>query len=308
MTNKLINIWICILSALLLFPVLTAANEPLFFSDITYAKVDTIELQLNIAVPSVDKAITNARFPLLLFIHGGGWRTGHRNAYNKQIQNAASKGYVAATISHRLTSIEDKNGKPLYPWPAAIHDCKAAIRYLKSVAEQYHIDTTRIGATGGSSGGHLSLLMGLTQAKHGLEGDMVITNQERQPKSHSSRIHAVVNIAGPTEMISCHKAPVVTPFSEYLLQGSPTDNPDAYFESSPINYITKDCVPILTIQGTMDDVVPFEQAVIFDNRMKAAGALHELYPLKGQKHILNAEASNESWRVLYAFFDKHLKK
>ena len=305
---KPVNKWIYVLSALLLFPALTHGTGSSFFPDITYAKVDTIELQLNIAVPAISEVNADTKFPLLVFIHGGGWRTGHRNAYNQQIKNAAAKGYVAATISHRLTSIEDDNGKARYPWPAAIHDCKAAVRFLKSVAGQYHIDTTRIGATGASSGGHLSLLLGLTQAGHGLEGNVMITNQGRQGKSYSSRIHAVVNKAGPTEMISCHKAPVVSPFSEYLLEGSPTDNPTGYFESSPINYIMKGGVPILTIHGTMDDVVPFEQAVIFDNRMKAVGAPHKLYPLKGQKHIFDAGARDEYWRASYAFVDKHLKK
>ena len=76
-----------------------AQSEPAFIENILYARADTAELRLNISIP-VEQDV---KYPLLIFIHGGGWQTGHRDAYNDQIQNAARRGFVAATISHRYT-------------------------------------------------------------------------------------------------------------------------------------------------------------------------------------------------------------
>jgi acetyl esterase/lipase len=279
--------------------------EPTFTSNISYAKIDSIDLQLNIAIPDLTDNNSRHKFPLIIFIHGGGWREGHRNAYNGQIKKAAKKGFVAATISHRLTSIEDKNGKPLYPWPAAIHDCKAAIRFLKANASAYNIDTTKIGVTGASSGGHLALMLGLTNPSHKLEGNLKIHSNNNKINV-STKVHAVVNISGPTEMISCHKAPIVTPYSEYLLQGSPANNRADYIEASPVTYLRKNILPIMTLHGELDDVVPFEQALILDEMIKKLGGNHELQSFENQGHVFNKEAAQKSWELLYKFFEKNL--
>lgn len=293
----------CVLHSLLF----AQNSSPKFLTGITYANVDSIALQLNIALPILDINNPDIKYPLLIFIHGGGWREGHRNAYNGQIKTATQKGYVAATISHRLTAIEDKKGIPLHPWPAAIYDCKAAVRYLKANAKKYHIDTTKIGVTGASSGGHLSLMMGLTKPEHGLDGAVEIVKEANADYAVSSSVQAVVNISGPTEMISCHKAPIVTHYFEYLLEGSPTDNISGYIQSSPVSYLRKDMVPIMTLHGKLDDVVPFEQAIILDYKIKALGGFHKLYSFDDQGHIFKGDAAQESWQVLYDFFDEHLK-
>lgn len=281
-----------------------------FRENITYGTIDSIKLQLNIAWPEITTKNNLTKYPLIIFIHGGGWREGHRNAYNHQIQEAAQRGYVAATISHRLTSVVDKDGKTAYPWPAAIHDSKAAVRFLKANANKFHIDTCNIGITGASSGGHLALMVGLTNPTHNLEGKVhVVGIDNNSSKSKiSSKVHAVVNISGPTEMFSGHKAPIVTSYFEFLLGGSSLINPDAYLQSSPIQYITKNTLPIMTIHGKNDDVVPFEQALILDAKIRAAGGLHNLYALENQGHIFHGNAEKESWDALYNFFDKHLKQ
>ncbi|MDB2462831.1 alpha/beta hydrolase [Algibacter sp.] len=281
-----------------------------FRDNITYGIIDSTELQLNIAWPKITTKNSINKYPLIIFIHGGGWREGHRNAYNNQIKAAAERGYVGVTISHRLTSVVDKDGKTAYPWPASIHDSKAAVRFLKANADKFHIDTCNIGITGSSSGGHLALMVGLTNNTPSLDGTVrVVGIDNNTSKSKiSSKVHAVVNISGPTEMFSCHKAPKVTSYFEYLLGGSPLINPDAYLQSSPIQYVTKNTLPIMTIHGKNDDVVPFEQALILDAKIRAAGGVHNLYALENQGHIFNGNAEKESWTALYNFFDKHLKQ
>ncbi len=115
----------------------------------------------------------------------------------EQIQEAAKRGYVAATISYRLMKYDEAKKEtttatPIFP--AQIHDAKAAIRWVRANAKKYNVDPDRIGVTGGSAGGHLSLLVGLTDPASGLEGES--GNPEQ-----SSRVQAVVNVFGPTDMV-----------------------------------------------------------------------------------------------------------
>ena len=128
--------------------------------NITYGKAGDTELKLDLARPQGD-----GPFPAIVFIHGGGWYQGNRQGYRGQIQEAAKRGYVAATISYRLMQFDESKKEtttatPIFP--AQIHDAKAAIRWLRANAKKYHVDPDRIGVTGGSAGGHLSLLGGLT--------------------------------------------------------------------------------------------------------------------------------------------------
>ena len=127
-------------------------------------------------------------FPAIVFIHGGGWYQGSRQGYRGQIMEAARRGYVAATISYRLMKFDEEKNETTTAapnFPAQIHDAKAAIRWQRANANNYHVDPDRIGVTGGSAGGHLSLLVGLTDARSNLEGDGGNPDQ-------SSRVQAVV--------------------------------------------------------------------------------------------------------------------
>jgi acetyl esterase/lipase len=127
--------------------------------NITYGKAGDTELKLDLARPQGD-----GPFPAIVFIHGGGWYQGNPQGYRGQIQEAARRGYVAATISYRLMQFDESKKEtttatPIFP--AQIHDAKAAIRWVRANASKYHINPNRIGVTGGSAGGHLSLLVGL---------------------------------------------------------------------------------------------------------------------------------------------------
>ena len=285
-----------VLPALLCAGAATAvAAEIVVEEKITFRIVDGQELQLDLARPDGE-----GPYPAIVFIHGGGWRGGNRAAYRREIEEAARRGYVAVTVSYRLTQPDDQR-KARYPFPAQVHDVKCAIRWLRANAAEYRVDPDRIGVTGGSAGGHLSLMLGVTDESAGLEGDGCHSDQ-------SSRVQAVVNVFGPTDMLHLHKtsegaAPIVASF----LGGEPDQVEDAYRDASPITYVDGDDPPILTIHGTADTLVPPDQAERFDAAMKKAGAKHKLLLLEEQGHGFRGEAVAEAQRAMYAFFDEHLK-
>jgi acetyl esterase/lipase len=264
-------------------------------TDITYAKVGDRELQVDMCSPEGD-----GPFPAIVFIHGGGWRGGARQGYRGAIVAAARRGYVAVTVTYRLTD-PDKEGKATNPFPACVYDVKAAVRWLRAHAKDYHVDPDRIGATGGSAGGHLVLMLGTTDKSAGLEGDEGYPDQ-------SSRVQAVVNEFGPTDMAELYRtskgaAPIVASF----LAGTPDDAAETYRKASPVTYVSKDDPPTLTIHGGADPLVPPAQAKLFDAAMKKAGATSELLILEGQGHGFRGEANQKAHEAMFAFFDKYLK-
>lgn len=265
---------------------------------ITYGKGGDTDLKLDLARPEGE-----GPFPAIVFIHGGGWYGGNRAGYLGQIQEAAKRGYVAATISYRLMKFDIKKKEtttatPIFP--AQIHDAKTAIRWLRANANKYHVDPNRIGVTGGSAGGHLSLLVGLTDKDDKLEG-------EGGSPQQSSRVQAVVNVFGPTEMASGHDTSSVAWIFRLFMGGTPEQTPETYKAASPVTYVTKDDPPVLTLQGDKDTLVPVAQAELLDKKMKAAGVAHTLIVLKGQGHGFGGPARQKAETAMWEFFDKHLK-
>lgn len=286
---------LCIICIALLFSPALLRADVAVENNITYCKAGDVELKLDLAKPDGD-----GPFPAIVFIHGGGWSGGNRQAYSNQIKVAARRGYVAITVSYRLTQ-PDESGKAKNPWPAQINDTKCAVRWLRANADKYHVDPNRIGVTGGSAGGHLSLMVGLADESAKLEGDGGYQDQ-------SSRVQAVVNVFGPTEMKSEYRAnDFVAKLVKTLLGGTPDEVPDRYENASPVTYISSDDPPVLTLQGTKDPLVPDSQARLLDERMKAKGADHELMIFEGAGHGFQRDDALRAETATWAFFDKHLQ-
>ena len=157
-------------------------------------------------------------FPAILCIHGGGFRAGTRQGYDGLCVQLAEQGYVAVTVSYRLA--------PKYPFPAAIHDVKAAVRWLRANAAKYHIDPERIGVTGGSAGGHLAQFLGVTGDVKEFEGDG--GNPEQ-----SSRVACVVNYYGPSDFTKSYGKSVDAAEVLPLFLGGNLENERARSTSSP---------------------------------------------------------------------------
>ena len=290
----------CLLSATL-FAVIgiqfisTARAEVEIENNIVYGKGGAEELKLDMARP--DGA---GPFPAFVLIHGGGWSGGNRASFHGLAIEAAKRGYVAMTISYRLTQPDTTTKLGKVPFPAQINDCKCAVRWLRANADKYHVDKNRIAVGGGSAGGHLSLLVGLTDASHKLEGDGGHADQ-------SSRVQAIVNIFGPTDMAELWKTSRdARPFVKGLI-GEPDSSSAAYKAASPVTYISEDDPPVLTLHGDKDTLVPPSQAKLLDAKMKAAKAKHELLIIEGAGHGFAGEAQKKSNEAMWNFLDKQLK-
>lgn len=291
-----IVVWVRIVIVLMIVSEIAQADDLSVEKDIVYAQRNGVELKLDIARLRDSRGLA----PAIVFIHGGGWRYGHRGLYLDEAQEAARRGYVAATVSYRLTD-PDEAGRARNPFPAQIGDVKTALRWLRLHAIEYHIDPDRMGVMGKSAGGHLSLLAGTTDPSNGLEG------QANKPDA-SSRVQAVVNHFGPTDMVSLYESsPKARELLVVLLSGTLAEQEAEYRRASPATYVGADDPPMLTIHGSDDKVVPVEQARQFDRAMQAAGADHTLMVIPGAGHGFKDEISMQADEASFAFFDEHLK-
>ena len=270
--------------------VLAEEDNYVLEKDITFSTFDHVWLNLDLARPTKGKA----PYPAIIFIFGGWWKMGSRGQYNIEIRQAAERGYVAITVDYRLTSAK-KGGKAKYPFPAQVHDVKCAVRWLRANAKMYNIDSKRIGALGYSSGGHLALLLGLTDSSDKLEGKC-------GKMRYSSKVQAVVNLAGITELESCYyNSKTGQSYIQDLLGGTPEEIPKLYITASPISYVSRDDSPVLSIHGDKDVDVPPSQAELLDTKMKDVGAPHTLIILNDTGHLVNVDDT------VWDFFDTHLK-
>jgi acetyl esterase/lipase len=257
--------------------------------DIEYSNPDDQHLQLNLARPKTGEG----PFPAVLCIHGGGFRAGTRDGYDSLCIQLAKRGYVAATITYRLS--------PKYKFPAAVHDTKAAVRWLRANAATYKINPDKIGVTGGSAGGHLAQFLAVTAHVPEFEGTG--GNPEQ-----SSSVACVVNFFGPSDFAKSYgksvDAAVVLPM---WLGGNLDTARELHIRASPLNWVTPDAAPTLCVHGTLDNYVAYEQAVWIVDRLKAAGVEASLVTLKGAGHGFRGDDAKTADKALFEFLDKKLK-
>ncbi len=231
--------------------------------------------------------------PAVLLVHGGGFRAGKRESYLPMAVRLAERGYVAATASYRLS--------PQNQFPAAVHDVKAAVRFLRANATKYGIDPDRIGALGGSAGGHLVLFLGLTAGLPEFEG----TGPNLQ---FSSRVTCVANYYGPTDFTQSYSKSVDAAEVLPLFLGADLKhNRLAHIRASPLNWVTPNASPILSLHGTNDTYVAYEHSVWLTERLLAAGVPAELETISGAGHGFKGADAERADQRTFAFLDRYLK-
>jgi acetyl esterase/lipase len=236
---------------------------------------------------------TAQRHPAVVCIHGGGFRAGSRKGYQAITVRLAKLGYVAVTVDYRLA--------PKAPFPAAVNDVKAAVRYLRANAVRLGIDPDHIGTMGGSAGGHLALFLGLTGGMPQFEGDGPNRDQ-------SSRVQAVADFYGPSDFTKSYGRSVdAAEVLPLFLGGDLVHAREMHFRASPLNWVTPDAAPILAIQGTKDRYVGYEQSVWLVDRLISVGATAELETIEGADHGFKGADEERAEVRMIGFFDRFLK-
>jgi len=257
--------------------------------NLVYATVNNTPLLLDLAMPNTGAG----PFPVVVFLHGEGWRAGNRQQMNHFIEGMARLGYVAITVEYRLV--------PTARFPAQVEDCKAAVRWLRANAKKYRVRSDRIGVVGFSAGGHLASMLGVTRKEDGFEG--LGGNPEQ-----SSRVQAVVSFFGPTDFSARNwpkdlEKEVIAPF----LGGSFADKSDSYKRASPINYATADAPPFLFFHGTDDKLVPIDQSRRFAETLEKIGVPTQMVALEGEGHGFTDANNQKAMQQMLDFLSKWLK-
>ena len=263
--------------------------------DLPYAGTQNPKQRLDLYLPKKRK--NDGPLPVVAFVHGGGWRNGDKAGGRGRVLSYVGSGeFAGVSIGYRLSS-EAK-------WPAQIHDCKAAIRWLKANAKNYHLAPDRIGVMGSSAGGHLVAMLGTTGNVRSLEGYL------GDHLDQNSRVACVVDEYGPTNFLTMNDFPGKmnhnSPNSpESLLIGGPIqENKDKCGKAGPLMYVSKESPPFLIVHGTMDPLVPFNQSVILAEKLKTAGVPFILQEMTNGEH--GRFRSEELARRQRLFFENHL--
>lgn len=256
---------------------------------IEYAAPDGESLRLNLAMPRE----ASGPFPAVVCIHGGGFRAGKREALGALCKTLAQRGYVAVTVSYRLA--------PAHPFPAAVHDVKAAVRWLRAHAEAHRVDPARIGALGYSAGGSLAQMLGVTAHVPRFDGDGGNLDQP-------SDVACVVNIYGANDFTKSYgrskDAHEVLPL---WFGGDLTTHRVRHIEGSPLYWVTPDSAPTRCIHGTLDDHVALEQSQWLVERLRAATVPADLVVLQGAGHGFKGPDAEKAERSIVEFLDARLK-
>lgn len=239
-----------------------------------------------------EKLEDGRKYPGVLIIHGGGWTGGKRDAA-REINigtTLASHGCVCLSIDYQL---HDPATDKLC-WPQNLRDCKTAVRWMRANAPRLHLDVERIGVIGGSAGGHLASMVGVTQQRDGLDPSGPFAEQ-------SCAVQCVVDLYGPTD-VSQWKDIVA-------LRKSRADAPDLYRAFSVTTYLDRNDPPFLILHGTADKTVDLSQSQLLADALKKHGIEHKLEIIEGAPHTFHLQPKEKDLRPLVlGFFDKHLKR
>ncbi|MFN0171580.1 MAG: alpha/beta hydrolase fold domain-containing protein [Bryobacteraceae bacterium] len=270
-----------------LVPILSALTSqviapPFVQRDLVYGQAGGVDLKLDFARPSEG----SGPFPLVICIHGGAWRSGSKSGYAVALPLLVQHGYAAASLDYRLA--------PRYPFPAQIEDVRRAVRYLDQRAAGFKIDPNRLGAMGDSAGGHLALLLGLSDP--------------------NDTIRAVVNLYGPADLPRWKAGPegeaALTMSSAKVLDtvfGTSDRASVTLRAASPIHQIGKARPAVLTLHGEADPVVKAEQAIWLHQALRTAGFQEKLVIVKGASHGLQGTDLANAIGEVTEFLAAHLK-
>ena len=306
------HLWIaltslCWIAGLVLFVETSTADEPFTRTeDVIYGRKFGTALTLDVFAPK-----ENANGAAIVWCVSGGWYSGHDAVNAGSVAEYLRRGYTVFAVVH--------GSQPKFTIPEVLEDMHRAVRFIRSKADQYHIDPHRIGITGGSAGGHLSLMQGTA-------GTLGKPDAKDPIDRQSSRVQAVACFFPPTDFLNYGK-PGENALGRGVLKNfrAPFDfhefdkTTNAFVPItdeeriltigraiSPVNHVSNDDPPTLIIHGDADLLVPIQQAELILDKLKEAGVATELVVKKGAAH--GWPEMGKDAVTLADWFDKHLAK
>ncbi len=256
-----------------------------------YRNIDGISLTLDVYVPSKRLGEppwvkqTEGNKPTLLYFHGGGWRGGEKESRALEILPYVDKGWIVVTANYRLlkqTSL-----------PEIIGDCKTALNWVYNNANNFKIDTTKIIVSGNSAGGHLALMTALSKEDSIYKCDYPIKKR--------NKVAGVINWYGISDVSLFVKKWK----DKQMLFEDQTQLDMVYKKTSPLNFIDDKTMPILTVHGEIDSVVPFIHSKMLHEKLIEKGIKNRLVELKNRKHgNFNAKEMTYSYKIIWKFLEE----
>ncbi len=254
------------------------------FKNLAYVNQGHERHRLDLYLPQ--SQVSSTKLPLIIWVHGGGWKNGSKDGF-AHLNPLLERGLAVASINYRLSHHAT--------FPAQIHDCKAAVRFLRKNAQRFGLNPEKFGVWGSSAGGHLVSLLGTSGEVSELEGDLGTVGV-------SSRVQAVCDWFGPTDFLKMNEQAGATgkinhdaPGSpESLLVGAPIqDEPKKTRKLNPIEYVTADDPTFLIMHGDQDRLVPFQQSQMLNDALKAVGVSTTLVLVQGAGHGLKSQRDRD---------------
>ncbi len=274
--------------------------------DVIYGRKHGVCLTMDVFTPKKD-----ANGAAVIVVVSGGWFSAHQFINAGFVREFVNRGYTVFAVVH--------GSQPKFTIPEIVEDLHRAVRFIRHHAKEHGIDPERIGITGGSAGGHLSLMQGTA----GNQGNPKATDPVDRA---SSRVQAVACLFPPTDFLNYGKegeealgrgvlANFRAPFdfhehdakqNAFVLITDEEKRREIGKKISPVNHVTPDDPPTLIVHGDADKLVPIQQAELIIGKLKEAGVPAELVVRKGAGH---GWPGLEKDMALFAdWFDKHLKK
>ena len=230
--------------------------------NITYLVADGYEAKIDVFVPRHASAAALA--PAVIYLHGGGWTGGDKSTAALRVMPYLEMGFAAVAVNYRLALA-----------PAAVEDCRCALRWVIANAAKYNIDPDRLVVTGESAGGHLALITGMLPSSAGLDGNC--------PGPEELRVAAIVNWYGCTDIVDVIGGENEKPFAVNWL-GDRSDREEIARRVSPVQYVRAGLPPILTVHGDADAIAPYNHAVRLHEALEAARVPNRLLTVPGGDH------------------------
>ena len=259
-----------------------SAYEAQIFPNIVYGVAAGHELKLDVITAGPK---TQFR-PTLIYIHGGGWSGGTKEEYAWFTLPFIAKGMNVVNVEYRMASVSLA--------PAAVEDCRCALRWVFRHAQEYGFDTTKLVLDGHSAGGHLSLMTGMLDASAGFDNNC--------PGKEDLKVAAIINYFGITDVADVLQGKNQQDWAVTWF-GSLPDRMDLAKRLSPLTYVRSGLPPIITIHGTNDALVPYQQAVRLHEALDRVGASNQLITISGGVHGSQFWNRDENWKAQSAIFE-----